>query len=106
MENTKHGMLSAPLRLKLVIGMTRSGDGRTAFKGGCDMITPEERIEKIRSAPRNSERFFRKLTPEQKEERLHRALHHDNDAGLSSSDEHAYLKRNEVEGLEGCRPRR
>lgn len=62
------------------------------------MISPKERTEKIRSAPRNSERYFRKLTPEEKEKHLREALDHDKDAGLSSVDEYVYLKQKEADG--------
>ena len=62
------------------------------------MISPKERAEKIRSAPRNSERFIRKMTPEEHEKHLRRALEHDNDAGMSSTDEYVYLKHKETNG--------
>ncbi|MCC8109176.1 MAG: hypothetical protein LIQ30_09070 [Planctomycetes bacterium] len=62
------------------------------------MIDPKERAEKIRQAPRNSERYFRKLSEKKKEEELQHALHHDNDSGLSSVDEFVYLKKRESEG--------
>ena len=44
------------------------------------MITPKEKAEKIKKAPSNSQRFFKKLTPEAKEKEIRRALDHDNDA--------------------------
>lgn len=62
------------------------------------MITPKERTEKMRSAHKNSERYFRKLAPEEKEKHLREALDHDKDAGLSSVDEYVYLKRKETDG--------
>lgn len=65
------------------------------------MITPEERAEKIRNAPSNSSRIFRKMSPQQQQERVHQALHHTNDAGMSSADEYAYLRRKETEACRG-----
>ena len=62
------------------------------------MMTPKERAEKIRSAPRNSERFYRNMTPEQKEKHTRRILEHEQDAGMTSTDEYAYLKKQEAEG--------
>ena len=61
-------------------------------------MDPKERAEKIRQAPRNSERFFRKMSPKKKEEELRHALDHDNDSGLSSVDEYVYLKKQEADG--------
>lgn len=62
------------------------------------MLSPKERAEKIRQGPRNSNRWIRKLTPEQKQERLQNALKHDKERGLSSSEEYVYLKQKETEG--------
>lgn len=63
------------------------------------MITPKEKAEKIRSAPRHSERIFRNLTPEQREQHAKKALEHENDPGrMSSVDEYVYLKKCEADG--------
>lgn len=62
------------------------------------MITPQERMEKIRKAPSNSGRWLKKMAKPQHDEELQHALHHDNDAGLSSTDEYVYLHTKEVDG--------
>lgn len=62
------------------------------------MLPVEERMEKIRSAPKHSTRILRKRTPEEKEQRRRQAMEHDNDAGLSSVDEYVFLKHREVAG--------
>ena len=62
------------------------------------MLPANERIEKIRSAPKHSTRILRKRTPEEKELRLRQALEHDNDAGLSAVDEYVFLKHKETAG--------
>lgn len=59
------------------------------------MITPEEKAEKIRQAPSNSGRWKRTLSQEKREEASTKALYHDKDAGLSSSDSYAYHKQKE-----------
>lgn len=63
------------------------------------MIDPKERAEKIRNAPRNTSRRFRILTPEQREQRRRQALDHDNDAGMSSTDEYVYQRHREIDGV-------
>lgn len=62
------------------------------------MIHPKDRAEKIRQAPSNSGRWIKKMPQEKKEEHLAHALHHDNDAGMSSTDEFVYLRKQETEG--------
>lgn len=62
------------------------------------MITPKERADKIKKAPSNSGRWLKSLSKEKHDERLQHALHHDNDAGLSSTDEYVYLHAKEVNG--------
>ena len=62
------------------------------------MITPKEKTQKIKMAPSNSQRFLKKMTPEQHEKHLRHALEHDNDAGMSSVDEYVYLKHKETNG--------
>ncbi|MDR1612767.1 MAG: hypothetical protein LBT97_08280 [Planctomycetota bacterium] len=60
------------------------------------MMDPSELAEKIRNAPSNSTRIFRKLPPKKQEERIRKALDHDNDAGMSAVDEYVYLKQKEA----------
>lgn len=62
------------------------------------MIRPEERIEKIRKAPSNSGRWLKGLSKEKHDEHIQHALQHDNDAGMSSTDEYVYLRSKEVSG--------
>lgn len=62
------------------------------------MLTPKERAEKIKAAPKHSTRILRKLSPEEHEKHLRHALEHDNDAGMSSADEYAFLKQREASG--------
>lgn len=62
------------------------------------MIHPKEKAEKMRQAPSNSGRWIKKMSAEKRTEHVTRALQHDNDAGLSSTDEYVYLKQKEVEG--------
>lgn len=61
-------------------------------------MKPQERAEKIRNAPSNSRRFFKKLTPAQRDTEIRRALEHDNDAGMSAVDEYVYQKKQATEG--------
>ncbi|MDR0362094.1 MAG: hypothetical protein LBJ46_05340 [Planctomycetota bacterium] len=61
-------------------------------------MDPKEWAEKIKSAPGNSTRIFRKLPPKKREEHIRKALEHDNDAGMSAVDEYVYLKNKEANG--------
>ncbi len=61
------------------------------------MLTPKERSEKIRSAPKNSRRFL-KVSREEYEKHVKRALEHEKDGGLSSVDEYVFLKHKEADG--------
>lgn len=62
------------------------------------MITPRERAEKIRNAPKNTSLRFKKMTPEEREKHRRQAVEHDNDAGMSSTDEFVFQRRREVDG--------
>lgn len=60
-------------------------------------MDPRERAEKIRNAPSNSRRFIRKMTPEERDTHVRKALEHENDSGMSAVDEYVYLKKRQTE---------
>ncbi len=62
------------------------------------MIHPKEKAEKIRKAPSNSGRFYKKMTREERDQHAHKAMEHEKAGRLSSSDEYAYLKHQEADG--------
>lgn len=62
------------------------------------MIHPTEKAEKMRQAPSNTRIWTRQMNSERRAVHLKKALHHEDGAGLSSTDEFVFLKQKEVDG--------